>query len=246
MTIKKRQLVARKGEADRSASMWAVMRAQSLACIEINGIPMRATAGGPCRFIPLFETRAQAVAWDNGCEDHVREVQPNTAPSVKTCAATEQARAEMNRANAGLDHAERAECSATVGDVVGASEGGTMETKNAVITSAKLTCGDRGFLDCWLNLDYGGAGQAFGGYVLYLPKSFANHELMSCAGHFVFRVMEVAGVTDWEDLKGKTIRVKADHSHVEAIGHIVKNDWFCPSRDLSHNAAGQTPADHGA
>jgi len=110
-----------------------------------------------------------------------------------------------------------------------------MEMKNAIIKSATITCTDRGFLECWLNLDYGGIEQQFGGLVLYLPKSFAHHEILSPAGHFLFRVMEIAGVTKWDDLKGRTIRVKADYSRIEAIGHIIKNDWFCPSEDFRHD-----------
>jgi len=107
-----------------------------------------------------------------------------------------------------------------------------IEIKNAVIESATLTTGERGFLDAWLNLDYGGSGQGFGGFCLYLPKSFEHHEIVSPAGHFIFRVMEIAGVTDWNKLKGKSIRVKADHSGVETIGHIIQNDWFSPREDF--------------
>lgn len=107
-----------------------------------------------------------------------------------------------------------------------------IETKNAIIEDATITTGDRGFLDCWVTLDYGGSGQGFGGYVLYVPPSWAHHKLESVAGHFIFRVMEVAGVTKWEDLKGKTVRVKCEHSKVHAIGHIVKDDWFEPSTDF--------------
>lgn len=107
-----------------------------------------------------------------------------------------------------------------------------IEERNAIITDATITSDDHGCLSAWLTLDYGGSCQGFGGYALYLPKSFTHHRLESHAGHFIWRVMEVAGVTRWHDLKGKTIRVRAQHVGVEAIGHIVKDDWFYPSRDF--------------
>lgn len=107
-----------------------------------------------------------------------------------------------------------------------------IEIKNAVIKSARITA-DNGFLDCWLDLDYGGSGQGFGGYTLYLPKSWWHHEMNSgYAGHFIWRIMEVAGVVRWDAVVGKTIRVRQEHSKVHAIGHIVNDDWFCPSEDF--------------
>ena len=50
----------------------------------------------------------------------------------------------------------------------------TAEIKNAVIKKATITNDDHGLLSAWLDLDYGGSGQGFGGYSLYLPKSFTH------------------------------------------------------------------------
>lgn len=107
-----------------------------------------------------------------------------------------------------------------------------LEIKNAVIVDAVINTGDRGFLTAWIQLDYGGTGQGFGGYILYLPKYYRHHRLLSHAGHFIFRCMEVAGVENWSQLKGKTVRVQCEHSKVHAIGHIVKEDWFNPFEDF--------------
>ena len=116
-----------------------------------------------------------------------------------------------------------------------------MSVKNAVIESAKITNDDRGCLGAWLMLDYGGSGQGFGGWALYLPKSFSHHELKSHAGHFIWRVMEIAGVSEWSQLPGKTIRVRGSHSKIEAIGHIVKDDWFAPRVDFADKPNVATP-----
>lgn len=107
------------------------------------------------------------------------------------------------------------------------------DIKNAIISRASITSDDHGCLSAWLYLDYGGSRQGFGGWALYLPKSFKHHELKSVAGHFIWRCMEIGGVTNWSELVGKTIRVKSSHSGIEEIGHIIKDDWFCPRADFS-------------
>jgi hypothetical protein len=108
-----------------------------------------------------------------------------------------------------------------------------METRNAVITGARLTTADHNLLSAWLYLDYGDVSQGFGGYTLYLPKDFKHHELKTFAGHYIWRMMEIAGVEDWDDLEGKTIRVRCTNSKVEAIGHIIKDDWFEPDKEFA-------------
>ena len=108
-----------------------------------------------------------------------------------------------------------------------------MEIKNAIISSTSIDTGDRGLLTAWIHLDYGGSGQGFGGHALYLPKSYKHHTIKGdFAGHFIFRAMEVGGVERWDNLKGKTVRVRIEDGLATAIGHIVKDDWFCPSEDF--------------
>lgn len=107
--------------------------------------------------------------------------------------------------------------------------------KNAVIRSARISADDHGLLSAWLDLDYGGSGQGFGGYSLYLPKSYSHHESAlqaNYAGHFIWRVMEIAGVEHWHQLQGQTVRVRQSHSDVRSIGHVIKDDWFCPRDDF--------------
>lgn len=106
------------------------------------------------------------------------------------------------------------------------------ETKNALIKSVSLSFEDHGILSIWLHLDYGGEGQEFGGYALYNP----NFPKLDVTGKFVWRCMEIAGVMNWDSVVGKTIRVKASHSGVRAIGHILKDDWFEPAVELKEPA----------
>ncbi len=107
------------------------------------------------------------------------------------------------------------------------------DIKNAIIVGASITSGDHGCLSAWITLDYGGSCQGFGGYALYLPHGWRHHSIQSVAGHFLWRVMEVAGVTAWDEVVGRTVRVRSTHNGVTAIGHIVKDDWFEPSKDFS-------------
>ena len=109
-----------------------------------------------------------------------------------------------------------------------------LKERNAVITAATITNDDHGLLSAWVTLDYGGSGQGFGGYALYLPNDYREAtNQQNYAGHFLWRVMAIAGVTEWGQLAGKTVRVRHDHGKVHAIGHIVRDDWFDPSTEFS-------------
>jgi len=111
-----------------------------------------------------------------------------------------------------------------------------MKEINGIISSASIRI-ERGFiLDSWLSIDLQDGGtQGFGGYALYLNKTAKHHNILSHAGHWIYRIMEIAGVEDWEKLNGKAIRIRKEDSwngEIIGIGHIVKNDWFIPEEDF--------------
>lgn len=108
--------------------------------------------------------------------------------------------------------------------------------RNAVITGATLSTADHGILSGWLFLDFGGSGQGFGGLVLsVLPQSPHWPGSGNYAGVWIARVLEIAGVSTWDALKGKTIRVRkaSEWGDIMAIGHIVKDVWFEPAVEFA-------------
>jgi hypothetical protein len=94
-----------------------------------------------------------------------------------------------------------------------------VEIKNARIESVYLGLESHGILTCYLNLDYGGLAQSFGGFELKHPDYGME---------FIHRILRVVGVESWEQLPGKTIRAKCDNSKVYGIAHIIEPKWFHP------------------
>ena len=101
---------------------------------------------------------------------------------------------------------------------------------NAIIQSVSIST--ERTLSAWLYLDYGGSGQGFGGYCLYNNSKTGKKDHGNYAGLFIQRCIEIGGVEEWEKLPGKCIRVRSSHTGVEAIGHIVKDDWFTPKEEF--------------
>ena len=109
-----------------------------------------------------------------------------------------------------------------------------MEAKNAKIDSTMLGREDHGIMTCMLFVNYGGACQGFGGYTLDGYDKGLEKRVGSAYGmEFIIRVLETVGVTRWEELPGKHLRVKADHGKIHSIGNIIEDKWFAPEPDLS-------------
>ena len=59
------------------SALWAVMKAHAWDSITTaHGIPLMCPPEGPHRFIPVFDTREQAVAWA-GTDEHVAMLMRN-------------------------------------------------------------------------------------------------------------------------------------------------------------------------
>jgi hypothetical protein len=104
-----------------------------------------------------------------------------------------------------------------------------IEIRNAIIKSATLSSEDHGILSSYLHLDYGGMGQGFGGYCLFNP----NFKSKAAAGLWIWRCLEIADVTEWSKLPGRTIRAQGDVNKIHRIGHILKDVWFDPRDEFA-------------
>ena len=86
-------------------------------------------------------------------------------------------------------------------------------TKNARISSTQLTHAP---MTAWINLEFDGAAQGFGGHYLVGP-AMAN---------FIKGVMSALEADSWEDLQGMHCRAFGDSGKIWSIGHIIKDKWF--------------------
>jgi len=103
------------------------------------------------------------------------------------------------------------------------------EIGNALVQSVSLSNADHGCLSSFVHLEMEGTGQGFGGYAL------ANESSPGMAGIWIWRVMEICGVTEWKHCTGKIVRFARNKKtgYIDAIGHAIKDDWFCPREEFA-------------
>lgn len=107
-----------------------------------------------------------------------------------------------------------------------------MEIENAKITNVSLTMADHCSLVFWITVEGAGWGCNIGGYKIGSGMLGAKPEDFSAetgAGLVaIMRIMDIVGVSKWEDLEGKYCRVKTEGwgGTIHCIGNILKDKWF--------------------
>ena len=101
--------------------------------------------------------------------------------------------------------------------------------ENAQIKSTMLGKEDHGILTFYLMVEFDGGGCGFGGYSLDQYDADQKKRLATAIGfQSLVAVMECVGVSKWEDLPGKYIRV--EHTGwggtITRIGNLIKDKWF--------------------
>ena len=102
-----------------------------------------------------------------------------------------------------------------------------MNTINARIEKTMLGYEDHGILTFYLSLDYSGGGQGFGGYGLDEFDKEKDRRVGTAYGiEAIGRVLKTVGVDTWEKLPGIPVRVRQDHTKIQALGHFLRDDWL--------------------
>jgi hypothetical protein len=105
--------------------------------------------------------------------------------------------------------------------------------ENARITSTWLGREDHGIFTAYIELEFGGAMQSFGGYGLDAHDPDTRGRIGRPQGiEFLAGVLRATGVDRWESLVGTLVRVRRENGLIVAIGHIVEDRWFAPKTDI--------------
>lgn len=111
------------------------------------------------------------------------------------------------------------------------------EIKNARIVSTMLGREDHGIATFEIFVKFSGGGVGIGGFALDAPPSGREGE-RKCSGKsldIILKILDVVGVTKWEDLPGKYIRFMDEGwgSTIEKIGNIIDDKWIDLRREFS-------------
>lgn len=107
-----------------------------------------------------------------------------------------------------------------------------MISENAIIDYERISVERGSFLTAGIGVEYGDGGkQGFGG-------EFCQPFLLVCfqtavqAEFHIAQILKCAGVDQWHKIVGKPVRTIHDNSRIISIGHITKDIWYTPSKEL--------------
>ena len=60
--------------ASAGSTLWVISRAWPFSAMTANGIQMKVDSGEPTRFMPIFETREQAVKWYGTDDESIQPI----------------------------------------------------------------------------------------------------------------------------------------------------------------------------
>lgn len=104
-----------------------------------------------------------------------------------------------------------------------------MTIENVRITNTFLGIEDHGFLTCYLTVEGSGFGVTIGGYALDSYDKEKKKRIPTQEGfELIKRILDVAGVSSWEELINKEIRVerKSPFGRLTKIGNIIDDEWL--------------------
>lgn len=99
-----------------------------------------------------------------------------------------------------------------------------MKILNAQIIDTKLGRESNGYFTFTLFIDMGNERAVIGNYILEQNGIFHQNGL-----NVISDILDVVGVSTWEELAGKYIRVKWDETLgniVDELGHIIQDRWI--------------------
>lgn len=105
-----------------------------------------------------------------------------------------------------------------------------MEIKNAKIRSTMLGREDHGIMTFMIFVEFGAVACGVGGYALdhAVRDDWETRVFSAKSMEAISKVLDVVGVSKWEDLPGKYIRFKDNGwgSTIDEIGNIMEDNWF--------------------